>query len=461
MRRRDVLRAGAATLSSVGVGSATAGRTGAADDGFEPLGRLALPGAKELVVDDGIAYVATTDGFATVDITDPAAPELLAERRNLLPDHPDGPLADVFDGKFGGGHYALAGPGEPLEDAPYAAVVFDVADPADPERILVHETEFFHHNLDTDGETLYLCGNDGDRNPLVCVDVETGREAGRWSVLDADDRWAEAHPSLRQIHDVWVADGVAYCSYWEAGTWLVDVSDPADPTALVGLRGRDPEAMADIDSSAELREARFTRPGNDHFAVPQRGADGPLLALNEEAWAADEDAGVDALGGVELWDREAGERLSRIEAPPTDDPTFGGTWTTAHNFDLVGDRLYTSWYRGGVKVHDVSDPTAPRELGHWRDSATTDFWTAQGAGDHVVASSWRDVSADRPEEGAAIYTFPAVEDATPTQTPTPTPAATEETGTGTPTSAGDGSGFGAAVGAAGLGLAALARRLRD
>ncbi|PSQ12288.1 hypothetical protein BRC99_05495 [Halobacteriales archaeon QS_7_69_60] len=73
--------------------------------------------------------------------------------------------------------------------------MFDVADPADPEQILVHETEFFHHNLDTDGETLYLCGNDGDRNPLVCVDVETGREAGRWSVLDADDRWAEAHPA--------------------------------------------------------------------------------------------------------------------------------------------------------------------------------------------------------------------------------------------------------------------------
>ncbi|PSQ42170.1 hypothetical protein BRD07_04035, partial [Halobacteriales archaeon QS_9_68_42] len=160
------------------------------------------------------------------------------------------------------------------------------------------------------------------------------------------------------------------------------------------------------------------------------------------------------------WDREAGERLSRIEAPPTDDPTFAGAWTTAHNFDFVGDRLYSSWYRGGVRVHDVSDPTAPRELGHWRDSATTDFWTAQGAGDHVVASSWRDFSRDSPEKGAAIYTFPAIEDAPPTPTSTPT-AATDETGTGTPTSEGDGPGFGAAAGAAGLGLAALARRLRD
>ena len=116
-------------------------------------------------------------------------------------------------------------------------------------------------------------------------------------------------------------------------------------------------------------------------------------------------------------------------------------------------------FRSGVKVHDVSDPTAPRELGHWRDSATTDFWTAQGAGDHVVASSWRDFSQETPEEGAAIYTFPTVEDAP--STPTPTSAATEETGSGTPMSQSDGPGFGAAAGAAGLGLAALVRRLRD
>jgi hypothetical protein len=114
-----------------------------------------------------------------------------------------------------------------------------------------------------------------------------------------------------------------------------------------------------------------------------------------------------------------------------------------------------------VKVHDVSDPTDPREPGHWRDSATTDFWTARGAGDHVVASSRRDFSQETPEEGAAIYTFPAVEDAPSTPTPTPTPAAADDAVTGTPTSAGDGSGSGAAAGAAGLGLAALVRWLRD
>jgi hypothetical protein len=451
MRRRDALRAGCAAVLPLAAGRPGAQTATEAGDGaFEALGRLPLPGAKELVVDDGITYVATTDGFATVDTTDPAAPTLLAERRDLLADHPDGPLADVFDGKVGGGHYAVAGPGDPLADVPYAALVFDVSDPAAPERVLAHETEFFHHNLDTDGETLYLCANDGDRNPLVCVDVGTGEELSRWSVVDADDGWADVHPSLRQLHDVRVADGVAYCAYWDAGTWLLDVSDPANPTPLATLRGRDVETLAAIDSDAALREAQFSLPGNDHFAVPRRGVDGPLVALNEEAWGTDEDATSAALGGVELWDREADERLSRIEPPPTDDPTYAGTWTTAHNFDFVGDRLYTAWYRGGVRVHDVSDPASPEELAHWRDSATTDFWTAQGAGDHVVASSWRDFSAENPEEGAAVYTFPTVE------TSTPTPAAT-----GTDPTVDDGAGLGVLAGAAGLGLAALARRLRE
>jgi len=458
MRRRDALRVGCATLLPVSAVRTTAARTETkteADEAFEPLGRLELPGAKELVVDDGIAYVVTTDGFATVDTTDPSDPVVLAERRELLPEHPDGPLTRILDGKLGGDRYALAGPGDPLDGVPYAAVVFDVSDPAAPEQVLAYETDFFHHNLDTDGETLYLCANDGVRNPLVCVDVETGEEVGRWSVLDADDRWADADPSVRQLHDVWVADGVAYCSYWEAGTWLVDVSDPSDPTAIVGLRGRDPAELAGVESGSELHEARFALPGNDHFAMPQRDADEPLVALNEEAWGIDEDATAAALGGLELWDRNAEERLARIDAPPTEDPTYGGAWTTSHNFDFVGDRLYSAWYRGGVRIHDVSEPAAPRELAHWRDSATTDFWTAQGAGDHVVASSWRDFSRKDPEEGAAVYTFPAMR---PTQPPD------ESTGTGTgPGDPADetGAGPGAVAGVAGLGLAALARRLRD
>ena len=461
MRRRDALRAvGTAVVggslasargathghptpeSTEAAGPGEGDDTNVATGGFEPLGRLPLAGAKELVVDGTTAYVAATDGFATVDVSDPGDPAVLAERRDLLADHPEGPLENVYDGKFGGGLYALGAPGNPASSALNAAVVYDVSDPAAPERVLTRETEFYHHNLDTDGETLYLCGNDGDRNPLICVDVESGEEVGRWSVVDEDQRWADVDPALREIHDVWVEDGVAHVANWNAGTWLVDVDDPADPSTIVGLRGLDPGEQASIQTREAVRRARLGLPGNDHFAMPQRGADGDLVALNEEAWGLEADAPASDLGGVELWDAAGEERLARIEAPATEDATYAGVWTTPHNFEFVEDSLYTAWYRGGVKIHDASDPSDPRRLAHWRDSATTEFWTLQRAESCLVASSWRDPSADDPEASAAVYTFPDRDGLSERDAET----ATE----------GDGDGLGLLAGAIGLGAVASA-----
>ncbi|MFT4885109.1 MAG: hypothetical protein ACI8U4_002629, partial [Natronomonas sp.] len=362
MQRRSLLKtclAGVSSLAFAGRSTAHEGHGGGESDAggeFEPLDSLSLPGAKELVVDDGVAYVATTDGFATVDVSDPTDLTVLAERRELLADHPDGPLEGIYDGNVGGDYYAVGGPPNRRSEAPYAAVVFDVSDPADPEHVLTYETDFYHHNLATDGETLYLGANGEEGNPLVCVDIESGEEVGRWSILDADDRWADVYWKMYELHDIWVEGDVAYVSYWDAGTWLVDVSDPSDPTPIAGLRGQDPESRAEL-SDSEALERRFYLPGNDHFAMPQRGAESDLIALNEEAWGAEADAPRSALGGVELWNAAEEERLSRIEAPATSDAQFrGGVWTTSHNFEFVGDRLYTSWYRGGLKVHDVSDP---------------------------------------------------------------------------------------------------------
>lgn len=112
-------------------------------------------------------------------------------------------------------------------------------------------------------------------------------------------------------------------------------------------------------------------------------------------------------GGVDLWDVSepaSPAHLATIDPPETDDPTFGGTWTTAHNLDLRDGVLYTSWYEGGVKRHDVRDPTAPVEESWWRDPETT-FWTAQAA---VPGPEGFFVASSAAEQGGrpALYTFP-------------------------------------------------------
>lgn len=439
------------TPDSDGTGTALPESNGTTGE-LDPLGRATVRGAKEAVVDPAgkTAYVAATDGFATVDLSDPGSPQVLAERRGLLADRQNGPMAQVFDAKLDDDRLLVVGPANPT-DVVHAALLYDVSDPAAPERMAVHETDYPIHNCDLAGDVAYLTGNDGDRNALVLIDTDAGQELGRWSVVDVDERWADVDPILRVVHDVRVQDGVAYLAYWDAGTWLVDVSDPASPSLLAKVRGRPPDELATLGRS-EVRIEQGELPGNDHYVAPND--DGSLLGIGMEAWDNTETSASGGPGGIELWDISDPSNPTRqatISPPPTPDPTFDGVWTTSHNFEFRGDRLYTSWYRGGVRLFDVSDPTHPHELRAWRDRDRASFWTAQAAvpGSFFVASSVGQSGAlpsrtptGGIDEPAGVYTFPE-------------PPLDASTGTGSADPSGVtgvlGTGFGAVAGLAGLG----------
>lgn len=407
---------------------------------YAPLGHVHVEGTKEAVVDriGETAFLATTSGFATVDVSDPRAPRVLADRRDLLDEMEGGPLVEIHDVDYRDGRLLVVGPANPVEGALRAAVLYDVRDPAAPERIAVYETAYPIHNAALGDGVAYLTGNDFERNALVIADVEGEAELGRWSVVDADPDWRRVDPTLWVVHDVTVREDFAFVANWDAGTWIVDVSEPTAPEAVVQVRGRDPATLASLDRDAVGRE-RHELPGNDHYAAAND--DGTLLGVGLEAWDrpdTDVDGGP---GGIELWDvsrPSAPERVSTIESPPTSDPGFGGVWTTAHNFSFHGDRLYTSWYRGGVRLYDVSDPRAPAVVRAWRDENLTSFWAARVAvpGSYFVASTRENFGAPGAGEDpvtGGLYAFPD-------------PPA-EPTGTST-----EQPGFGTAVGLAGLGL---------
>ena len=260
MRRREFLAAcGGAFGAALGGVASSLVVDGAAHPGpFRPLGRVALDGATEAVVgDDGeVAYVAVRDGYATVDVSAPDRPSILAERRDRLADRENGPLRNVQDVSVDGDRLLVAGPANPRRNALSGVLVVDVSDPADPVERAFFETDYPIHNcLLVDG-LAYLTGNGAseDGNPLVVVDVagDEPTEVGRWSLLSADDRWADVDRSLWTLHDVWVQGGIAYCAHWDAGTWLVDVRDPADPSAVGSLGTRDPAALAALSTPTML-----------------------------------------------------------------------------------------------------------------------------------------------------------------------------------------------------------------
>ena len=477
MRRRQFLAAaaGAATLPVTGVTGATDSVT------LRPLGRTSLDGLKEAVVgpDGETIYAAATDGFAVFDLSDPTDPTVLADRRDLLADAENGPLRGIQDVKVDGDRRAVVGPANRRADAVQAALFYDVTDPAAPQQVGVFRTDYPIHNCDVADGHAFLTANGGGRTALEVVSVGSDPAlVGTWSLTDHDERWSEVAPGLRSLHDVHVQDGRAYLAHWDAGTWLLDVTDPAGPEFVTRVRGQPVERFRDLGRNAANVES-VEPPGNDHYVAVNE--DASLLGVGMESWDLDlgqEDV-VGGPSGIDLYDISTPtdpERVGSIPPPPTPDPTYQGVWTTSHNFDFAGDRLYTSWYQGGVRVYDVSDPTNPGELARWESRETTSFWTAQSFAGGFVASSRRDPSD--PRAPGALFVFPdppadaepvpvtavgdaAIDGTTATATADTATQPTTRTPTETTVSDADGPGFGVLGAVGALGAGAALRRWRS
>jgi len=404
--------------SAVGADTATRSETatGTVSGAFEPLGRAALPtsaagpyraGEAVTTGDGAYAFVATVDGFRVVDLSTPADPTVVARRDAILADREGGPLPGILDLKYDRGYLLVAGPANGRTDL-MGVALFDVTDPTDPSLRTFYGTEHSVHNCDLQGRYAYLTTG----TALVVVDLARAdpQRVGRWSVVDHDDRYGDVSPSLRNLHDVVVHGDRAYLAYWDAGSWILDVSDPADPSYLGHVAEYTAEELLELD---EAEGVPFLEPpGNAHVAGPN--GDGSLLAVGRESWDVETGPGDDVGGpsGIDLYDiadPSAPAHLATIdppEPPAGESATRDGYWTTAHNFDVVGDYLYSSWYRGGVRIHDISDPADPVEVSAWADGDRASFWTAQAAvpGEYVVASSLRDPT-DREAPGA-LYVFP-------------------------------------------------------
>jgi len=424
--RRDVLAAMAGTGVAAGVGSVSArGRSNAAVrvTSLEPVGSLDLRGAAEAVVDDDdtTVYCSVVDGFAVVDLDDPANPTVLAEERELTHEGSD-PMTSIMDVKVSGDRLLVSGPngfGEGLS----GFFLYDVSDPANPERVAVHETSFGPHNSFFDGDVVYLTGSGERGQPVVVYDVndDDPEEVTRWKAADADDAWADVGRNYRQAHDVYVQDDTLYVAYWDAGTWLVDVSDPANPTASAHLGGHDPAYLAELGQiTPEFREL----PGNSHYVQPN--ADASAVFVGKEAWDAEDTEHDGGPGGIECWDLSGDDpALRSVLRPPEPDPDAredpAAQWTS-HNFGIDGDRLYASWYGGGVRVYDVADLAEPSLLGAYRDPETTSFWTAKPTDSGFVGASYADPRNTREEqrqgEGARLFAFPDPDAATVEPAPT-------------------------------------------
>jgi hypothetical protein len=215
--------------------------------------------------------------------------------------------------------------------------------------VYVYEAAIFHEVAAADA------GEDPqDVNPeFRVVNVSNPRQPvqiGDWSA------WRDLgeHPfdglgafSVNFVHSVVVFKQIAYVSYWDFGTVILDVSDPSEPEFL-GRTEYGPGAEGSAHSAWTTRGGRILIQTDEDFdPAPSPGV--------EQAWGYTHIFNVsDKANPVEL----ATFKLpSTTQFPPPAPGDF-----TVHDPKVVGKTLFLAYYTEGVVLVDISRPSNPRFL---------------------------------------------------------------------------------------------------
>ena len=180
-------------------------------------------------------------------------------------------------------------------------------------------------------------------NPTTPTDVG---EWGAWTELGLFPFSEDANgvPRANFVHSV-IGDGKkAYLSYWDLGTVILDVSDPANPTFVGHTEYADNEE------------------GNAHSAWLGKG--GNLLIQTDEDFDPSPNPVLETAWGYarffDISDPANPAQLATFKLPTTTQfpPPLG--FFSVHDPKVHGGLAYLSWYSEGVVIVDISRPANPR-----------------------------------------------------------------------------------------------------
>ena len=248
--------------------------------------------------------------------------------------------------------------------------IYDVSNPAQPKLIGCQKTGGIGvHRFDMDERYAYIStemqGFVG--NILVIYDIGDPRapaEVSRWWMPGQHIAGGETptwsgkrhrlHHALRFGNEMWA-------SCWHGGFAVVDVSDIARPRTL-GSYNYHP---------------LFPEPTHTVMPVPGRiGGRRIALAIDEEdqAQSASEETARRGrmhagLMTLDVSDLQAIKPLALYQVSELDSPfsRTPGARFGAHQFceRMTGTLVHAVWFGGGLRIIDVADPLAPREVGYF------------------------------------------------------------------------------------------------
>jgi hypothetical protein len=323
-------------------------------------------------VKDGFAYVGhmgeSRVGTSVVNVADPRRPRVVAELETPPGTHSH-KVQVVDDVLLVNYERSPFEPGAPSWQG--GLKIFDISKPTAPREIafLPMRGKGVHRMTYWEPPYAYMSGSDDGfiDQFLVIVDlseptrpVEVGRwwypgqhagggETPTWTPTTSHGGAAGArrvalhHPLLRGDR--------AYCGWWDAGLVILDISDKAAP-----------RLVSQLDFGAEVSTAT-------HTTLPVPGRD--LLVVTDEQLANDCKGMQTRVRVVDIADELRPVVVSELPVPVGDFCSRGGRFGP-HNVhemrpgSLVDpNTIYVTWFNAGLRVVDITDAAAPREVAYF------------------------------------------------------------------------------------------------
>ena len=321
-------------------------------------GHIDIAGGGQVWVDGTTLYVghmSAPHGTTIVDIADPSAPRVLATI--AMPAGWHSHKVRVANGVMIVNHERLSADADPSFRGGLG--IYDVTDPAKPALLANWETAGSGvHRFSFDGRYAYISptveGYSGNITMILDLadpahPVEVGRWwlPGQWTAggehVDAtNDRGPRCHHPLR------LGDRL-YVSYWQHGGAILDISDMTKPTTI-----------ARIDTTAS-----FPHPTHTLLAIPEPLKGRRVMVVADEDVDKRWPAAPAFLWIYDITNESAPVPISTFQVAGLDpdgapQPKMTGCHQPSERFH--GSIVPCAWFAQGLRILDIADPFAPREI---------------------------------------------------------------------------------------------------
>ena len=325
------------------------------------LAHIDCPGGGQVWVDGTTLYIGHMrhpSGTTIFDVADPSRPRELA--RIELPEGWHSHKVRTAEGVMLVNHERISADG--TADFGGGLGIYNVSDPANPRMITKWRTAGKGvHRFEFDGRYAYISPTaEGYVGNIMMIldlaDPAAPEEVGRWWIPGQWQAGGEDYPwndwvAPRCHHPLRLGERL-YVSYWHHGLFILDIEDMSRPKQVAGLN----------------TSPAFPHPTHTCLPFPYRLKGRRIMVVADEDVAKLWPAAPAFAWVYDITDERCPIPISTIHVDGLDrdgspQPDMTGCHQPSDKF--VGTIVPFAWFAQGLRLVDLSDPFAPREVGRY------------------------------------------------------------------------------------------------